>query len=209
MVFFALLPSFWQFKYEQTLSTSLYIPFKIINLLKCIVLFQEAYTQAGFPEKAKLFFKLHELQTCSWGVSKVGKVAQVIDAERGLFVSEFDTSLFSLTTIPLVGWFKLLPTFGGTVVTVSNVTMAEDAVLRLEVDYTTSRPVSGLRGLGGFIWNQKVPVNTIWKMLPWNRGQAPTATIKVRYADGDFRVMEDLDGELFVYTRPVFRSKSV
>ena len=28
---------------------------------------QEAYTRAGFPDKAELFFKLHELQTCSWG----------------------------------------------------------------------------------------------------------------------------------------------
>ena len=39
---------------------------------------QEAYGRAGVPEKAELFFKLHELQTCSWGVSKIGRVAQTI-----------------------------------------------------------------------------------------------------------------------------------
>ena len=40
---------------------------------------QAAYARAGEPEKAELFFRLHELQTCSWGVSKIGRVAQVID----------------------------------------------------------------------------------------------------------------------------------
>ena len=54
---------------------------------------------------------------CSWGVSKVGRVAQRIDPTKGYLYSEFDTSLFSLTVIPILGWFKLLPTFGGCVVT--------------------------------------------------------------------------------------------
>ena len=59
--------------------------------------------------KATLFFRLHELQTCSWGISKVGRVAQRIDATSHYLYSEFDTSIFSLTVIPIVGWFKLLP----------------------------------------------------------------------------------------------------
>lgn len=35
--------------------------------------------QAAYNDTAKseLFFKLHELQTCSWGVSEIGRVAQV------------------------------------------------------------------------------------------------------------------------------------
>eukprot|EP01031_Cornospumella_fuschlensis_P036883 gene36883-44746_t len=185
------------------------VPHGIFRSSPFFLAIQEAYTQAGAPEKAQLFFKLHELQTCSWGISKVGKVAQVVDADRGVLVSEFDTSLFSLTTIPLLGWFKLLPTFGGTVVTVSNASLAGEGVLRLEVDYTTARPVPGLPGLGDFIWGQKVPVSAIWKRLPWNGGRPPTATIRVRYIDEDFRVMEDSDGELFVYTRPVFTSSDL
>lgn len=73
---------------------------------------QEAFSYAEEPEafgqdKATLFFKLHELQTCSWGVSKIGRVAQRIDAESGYLYSEFDTSIFSLTVIPILGWFKV------------------------------------------------------------------------------------------------------
>ena len=45
---------------------------------------EDAYTRAGAPDKAQLFFKLHELQTCSWGISKIGRVAQRIDASEGL-----------------------------------------------------------------------------------------------------------------------------
>jgi len=55
-------------------------------------------------------------------VSKVGRIAQRISAEEGVLHSEFDTSLFSLTTVPLVGWGKVLPTFGGSVVTKSDIT---------------------------------------------------------------------------------------
>ena len=41
--------------------------------------------------KAELFFKLHELQTMSWGASKIGRVAQTIDPDNGMLYSEFDT----------------------------------------------------------------------------------------------------------------------
>lgn len=68
---------------------------------------QNAYATAGAPEKAELFFKLHELQTCSWGVSKIGRVAQTIKADEGMLYSEFDTNLLSLTVIPILGWFKV------------------------------------------------------------------------------------------------------
>lgn len=166
--------------------------------------FSNAEEQEAFGEdKATLFFKLHELQTCSWGVSKIGRVAQRIDAESGYIYSEFDTSIFSLTVIPILGWFKLLPTFGGCVVTASTCEMDSSGKLSMQVDYTTSRPVPGLSGLGEWIWKVRVPVGAVWKRLPWNKGRSPTCSVDVKYVDSDFRVVQDVSGDLFVYTRPV------
>lgn len=189
-------------EWELALTT---VPHGIFRSSPFFLAIQEAFHIAGEPDKALLFFKLHELQTCSWGASKVGRVAQIINGTQDELISEFDTSIFSLTVIPILGWFKLLPTFGGRVVTVSKAKYLEqDRSLSLEVDYTTSKPVKGLQGLGEFIWSIKVPVGAIWTLLPWNKGRKATATIKIRYCDDNFRVMEDLDGELFVYTRPAF-----
>ena len=169
---------------------------------------QEAFDYAEEKEafgedKATLFFKLHELQTCSWGVSKIGRVAQRIDPKEGYLYSEFDTSIFSLTVIPIIGWFKLLPTFGGCVVTASKAKIADGGVIEMEVDYTTSRPVPGLSGLGKWIWSIKVPVGAVWKLLPWNKGRPAECSVAVKYYDDDFRVVEDKSGDLFVYSRPV------
>ena len=71
------------------------------------------------------------------------------------------------------------------------------------VDYTTSRPVPGLSGLGKWIWSINVPVGFVWKLLPWNKGREATCSVDVVYYDDDFRIVQDLDGELFVYSRPV------
>ena len=166
--------------------------------------FEFAENKTAFGEdKATLFFKLHELQTCSWGVSKIGRVAQRIDVEKGYLYSEFDTSIFSLTVIPILGWFKLLPTFGGCVVTASKCSLEEGGKLEMEVDYTTSRPVPGLSGLGEWIWSLKVPVGFVWKLLPWNKGRPASCSVDVRYVDKDMRIVEDKSGDLFVYSRPV------
>ena len=166
--------------------------------------FQFAQDTTAFGEdKANLFFKLHELQTCSWGVSKIGRVAQTIDAETGYLYSEFDTSIFSLTVIPILGWFKLLPTFGGCVITAAKASVTADSVVEMEVDYTSSKPVPGLQGLGEWIWSVKVPVGAVWKLLPWNKGRPAACSVALKYVDEDFRIVQDLDGELFVYTRPV------
>lgn len=164
--------------------------------------YAETKTSFGIP-KAELFFKLHELQTCSWGVSKIGRVAQTITADT--LYSEFDTSLFSLTVIPILGWFKLLPTFGGCVVTVAKAWMdaKEPGILQMQVDYTTAVPVDGLQGLGSWIWNVRVPVNAVWKLLPWNKGRDATCKVYVRFCDDDFRIVQDVSGDYFVYTRPV------
>lgn len=166
--------------------------------------FEYAEEKEAFGEdKATLFFKLHELQTCSWGASKIGRVAQRINPKEGYLFSEFDTSIFSLTVIPILGWFKLLPTFGGSVITASKAKLADGGVIEMEVDYTTSRPVPGLSGLGEWIWSVKVPVGAIWKFLPWNKGRSASCSVTVKYFDEDFRVVEDKSGDLFVYSRPV------
>jgi hypothetical protein len=67
-------------------------------------------------------------------------------------------------------------------VTVSKVTSLVDDLLSLEIDYTTAKPVRGLNGLGEWIWGTKVPVGAVWKLLPWNKGRAAVATIKIRYS---------------------------
>ena len=182
------------------------VPHGIFRSSPFFLAIQDAYAIGGDASKANLFFKLHELQPCSWGVSKIGRVAQVIDAESKLFISEFDTNLFSLTTVPILGWGKLLPTFGGCVITVSKiVSMTSTGQLNLEVDYTTAKKVPGLNSLPGNIGvGVKVPVGAVWKLLPWNKGRECTAKLFVKYIDKDFRVVQDEDGEYFVYTRPVF-----
>jgi len=184
------------------------VPHGIFRSSPFFLAIQEAFqyaedTTAFGQDKANLFFKLHELQTCSWGVSKVGRVAQRIDPETSYLYSEFDTSLFSLTVIPILGWFKLLPTFGGCVITASKCQMEENGKLAITVDYTTSRKVPGLQGLGKWIWSIKVPVGAVWKILPWNKGREATCSVSHVFVDNDFRIVEDIDGELFVYTRPV------
>ena len=187
-------------EWELVLST---VPHGIFRSSPFFLAIQEAYKQGGELDKADLFFKLHELQTCSWGVSKIGRVAQFINSTDNTLISEFDTSIFSLTVIPILGWFKLFPTFGGCVITVSKAKLLENGVIDLEVDYTTSKPVEGLQGLGEAIWGKKVPVNAIWKLLPWNKGRPPICQVTTKYLDDDFRVMEDVSGQYFVYSRPV------
>lgn len=191
-------------EWELVLST---VPHGIFRSSPFFLAVQESFGYGEEKEvgkdKANLFFKLHELQTCSWGVSKIGRVAQRINPETKYLYSEFDTSIFSLTVIPILGWFKLLPTFGGCVITAATCEMKEGGRLHMEVDYTTSRPVTGLSGLGKWIWGVKVPVGMIWKLLPWNKGRAASCGVVVKFVDDDFRIVEDDDGELFVYSRPV------
>ena len=78
-----------------------------------------------------------------------------------------------------------------------------DNALDLEVEYTTAKPVEGLSGLGEWIWDVKVPVGAVWKLLPWNRGLPPTCSVEQVYLDDDVRVAKDTSGQYFVYARPV------
>lgn len=172
-----------QGEWELVLTT---VPHGIFRSSPFFLAIQEAFEYAedgnAFGEpKANLFFKLHELQTCSWGASKVGRVAQRIDPNTNYIYSEFDTSLFSLTVIPILGWFKLLPTFGGCVITASKCELQDGGKLDMTVDYTTSRKVPGLAGLGEWIWSVKVRVGFVWKLLPWNKGREAKCSVDVKF----------------------------
>lgn len=169
---------------------------------------QDAFGDATFGEKksSEVFFRLHELQVKSWGASTIGRVAQRIDLDRGIMESYFDTILFALTVIPIFGWFKLLPTFGGRVVSFADGVALDpdtgkmDLVLdRTRVELTEGIPKPPLV-LPWFL-DRDYPVRTVWKLLPWNKGREPAASTYVRYLDEDFRVMADRDGEYFVYCR--------
>jgi hypothetical protein len=213
-----------QGEWELVLSTVSHGIFRSSPFFLAIQESYELYAenkQSFGMNKAELFFKLHELQTCSWGISKIGRVAQYIkttppttstttennnnDVGNYLY-SEFDTSIFSLTVIPILGWFKLLPTFGGCVITAAKIDTYDSNTGKLSmiVDYTTARPVSGLSGLGDWIWSVKVPVGWIWKnLLPWNKGRDATCSVFIRYVDSNFRIVQDVSGDYFVYTRPI------
>ena len=72
----------------------------------------------------------------SWGTSTVGRIAQRLDFEAGLLESSFDTIIFGLTVVPLLGWGKLLPTFGGRVLTEADRLTLEGDELVMELQRT-------------------------------------------------------------------------
>ena len=79
---------------------------------------QQAYADVGQADKALLFFKLHELQTMSWGVSKIGITAGA-SALEGL-VEELIENLRAIREINL-------KTFGDTI---------EDVIFKLPKELT-------------------------------------------------------------------------
>ncbi|CAE8609374.1 unnamed protein product [Polarella glacialis] len=162
-------------------------------------------------KKAELFFQLHQLQVMSWGISTVGRVAQRLDFNASVLESSFDTTIFGLTVIPLVGWGKLLPTLGGRVVTESiNLTLDAEGTLCMELERTqvTTLPgVSRIPFVDQLLMDFWYPVNSVWKLLPWNggpfEGRAPVCKMRTVYVDATMRVSRDGSGGLFVYTRPM------
>ena len=161
-------------------------------------------------QKSALFFKLHQLQVLSWGTSTVGGITQTLDFEAGLLESTFDTVIFGLTVIPIVGWFKLLPTFGGRVLTEADGLRLEDDELVMELQRTkvlTCPGVPRIPLVDGLFMDRWYPVNPVWKLLPWNGGpfdgRPPLCRMRVVYVDEQMRVSRDVGGGLFVYTRPM------
>jgi len=113
---------------EKLLSGEWELIFSNVELFRSSPFFLAIEKALNDEFKSNLFFKLHQLQVGSFGISTIGRIAQNIDFDKKEFISTFDTTIFGLTTIPILGWFKLLPTFGGRVIT-----LASDLVLRKEL----------------------------------------------------------------------------
>ena len=157
----------------------------------------------GGESQASLFFKLHELQVASWGLSRYGAVSQSLTAGR--LESRFTTLVFGLTVLPLLGWWKLLPSFGGQVVSTSTASLEASGKLALELDCTRTEEAPGiplLPLLGRALTGRDLPVGAVWRLLPWNGGRRATAALRVTYCDADTRVVRDTAGRFFVYGRP-------
>jgi len=190
---------------EEAVSGEWELVYAQVELFRSSPFFLAVEEALGTRWKSDLFFRLHQLQVLSWGASTVGRVAQRIDFEAREFESEFDTILFGLTVIPIVGWFKLLPTFGGTVITVAKDLRLEGDTMTMELEKTRVIPTAGVHKglLGKLLMERWAPVNAVWKLLPWNWGGAPTCSVSIKYVDDEFRIAEDKYGQLFVYMRPI------
>ena len=154
--------------------------------------------------KSNLFFKLHLLQVGSFGLSTVGRVGQYLNFNKGEMISTFDTTIFGLTTIPIFGWFKLLPTFGGRVITLAKCLKFKDNKISMELEKTKVSEVDGLNKIpfiSNILMERWYPVKTVWKFLPWNK-ENPSCEISVIYVDEDMRIIKDMYGALFIYIRP-------
>ena len=154
--------------------------------------------------KSDLFFKLHLLQVGSFGLSTVGRVGQSLNFNKGEMISSFDTTIFGLTTIPILGWFKILPTFGGRVITLAKKLQLKNNTISMELEKTKVSEVDGLKRipfLHNILMERWYPVKTVWNSLPWNK-ENPNCEISVIYVDEDLRIIKDMHGELFIYVRP-------
>ncbi|CAN0304719.1 unnamed protein product, partial [Discosporangium mesarthrocarpum] len=198
--------------------------------------------EAGYDnkEKSELFFKLHQLQTGSWGATSIGRVTQTFDLPEvvdegtavtgdstnatatageemektdlepsmpsvinGSLVSEVDLIVLPLTSVPLVGFWKLLPTFGGCVATNAAVTLTGEAnsVLEIEVETTVLKAVEDVPLLplaGKFFEGKSFPTADVVKKI---LGKVPIASQTVRFVDEDLRIMGDKGGQIYIYSR--------
>tara|TARA_B100000579_G_C22745220_1_gene811154 strand:- start:333 stop:1076 length:744 start_codon:yes stop_codon:yes gene_type:complete len=157
-------------------------------------------------KKSDLFFKLHFLQVCSFGLSTIGKVEQNIDLNKKELISTFDTTIFGLTVIPILGWFKLLPTFGGRVVTLAkDLKVSKDNKLHMLLDKTKVSKVDGLNKIPFFsklLMEKWYPVLKVWNLLPWNKKE-PICEMQILYIDNDIRIVKDIYEGIFIYSRPI------
>ena len=154
--------------------------------------------------RSDLFFKLHQLQVCSFGISTIGRITQKIDFNQKEFISTFDTIIFGLTTIPILGWFKLLPTFGGTVLTLSNELNLKEDTLSMKLVKTKVKKVEGLNKiplLNNILMDRWYKVKDVWINLPWNKSD-PKCSINITFLDENLRIMKDKYGAIFIYVRP-------
>tara|TARA_B100000900_G_C20517464_1_gene690699 strand:- start:120 stop:872 length:753 start_codon:yes stop_codon:yes gene_type:complete len=188
---------------EDKLNGEWELIFSDVELFRSSPFFLAIEKALDNKNRSDLFFKLHQLQVCSFGLSTIGKITQKINFDNKEFISTFDTTIFGLTTIPIFGWFKLLPTFGGRVITFADDLSLNKNILKMTLQKTKVSEVEGLKRIPLFsslLMDRWYQVNTIWEKLPWNINQ-PSFEIFIKYIDEDMRIMEDMYGSIFVYMR--------
>ena len=188
---------------EEKLNGDWELIFSDVELFRSSPFFLAIEKALDNQKRSDLFFKLHQLQVCSFGLSTIGKVSQKINFTKREFISTFDTTIFGLTTIPIFGWFKLLPTFGGRVITLANEISLNKNVLKMTLQKTKVSEVEGLKRIPIFsnlLMERWYPVKNIWEKLPWNSNE-PSLEVFIKYIDEDMRIIEDIYGSIFVYVR--------
>ena len=189
---------------KEKLSGEWELIFSTVELFRSSPFFLAIEKALNDEFKSNLFFKLHQLQVGSFGLSTIGRIAQNLDFEKKEFISSFDTIIFGLTTIPIFGWFKLLPTFGGRVITIADELILKDNLLKMNLQKTKVSKVNGLNKIPIFsklLMDRWYPVREVWDKLPWNK-EIPLCVVSVIYVDEDLRVMKDIYGSIFIYIRP-------
>ena len=188
---------------EEKLNGDWELIFSDVELFRSSPFFLAIEKALNNQKRSDLFFKLHQLQVCSFGLSTIGQVSQKINFTKREFISTFDTTIFGLTTIPIFGWFKLLPTFGGRVITLANEISLNKNVLKMTLQKTKVSEVAGLKRIPIFsnlLMERWYPVKNIWEKLPWNSNE-PSLEVFIKYLDEDMRIIEDIYGSIFVYVR--------
>ena len=189
---------------EEKLSGEWELIYSTVELFRSSPFFLAIEKALNDEYKSNLFFKLHQLQVGSFGLSTIGRIAQNIDFEKKEFISTFDTIIFGLTTIPILGWFKLLPTFGGRVITLADELNLNDNILQMNLRKTKVSKVEGLNKIPIFsklLMDRWYPVKEVWEKLPWNK-ESPSCEVSVIYLDEEIRIMKDIYGSIFIYVRP-------
>ena len=189
---------------KETLSGEWELIFSTVELFRSSPFFLAIEKALNNEFKSNLFFKLHQLQVGSFGLSTIGRIVQNIDFEKNEFISTFDTIIFGLTTIPILGWFKLLPTFGGRVITLADELNLKDNSLQMNLQKTKVSKVEGLNKIPIFsklLMDRWYPVKEVWEKLPWNK-EIPSCEISIIYLDEEIRIMKDIYGSVFIYIRP-------
>ena len=189
---------------EEKLSGEWELIYSTVELFRSSPFFLAIEKALNDEFKSNLFFKLHQLQVGSFGLSTIGRIAQNIDFEKKEFLSTFDTTIFGLTTIPILGWFKLLPTFGGRVITLAEDLILENKVLKMNLLKTKVSKVEGLNKIPIFsklLMDRWYPVKEVWEKLPWNK-DSPSCEVTIKYLDEDLRIMRDIYGSQYIYIRP-------
>ena len=188
---------------EDKLNGEWELIFSDVELFRSSPFFLAIEKALDNKKKSDLFFKLHQLQVCSFGLSTIGKITQNINFDNKEFISTFDTTIFGLTTIPIFGWFKLLPTFGGRVITLADDLSLNKNVIKMTLQKTKVSEVEGLKRIPFFsnmLMEKWYPVKSVWEKLPWNINE-PSLEVFIKYLDEDMRIIEDLYGSIFIYVR--------